>query len=218
MHNSSSALAFFDLAFQSSRHTLILGTDAVKWFLLCRYEVGTHYLFHHDSVGPSVERYVTMLLYLSDGTSCADDSGGSLDDRSIAEGAFCGGETALPMARPLNPRVHTARPHCSDACDVVSEDGVTRNASAAALDCYRCLASRDFEAAKRCSRDSPGLVYRGAKGSLLFWYSFDTEGRSDQRHLHAGCAVANGEKYAMNMWYMTSRMTPLSSGATVGGD
>lgn len=161
-----------------------------------------------------------MLLYLSDGRDgCTDESGGSLDGRSIEKGAnFCGGETALPMARPVNPRVHTTPPHCSDACDVVSEDGVSHNTSAAAVDCYRCLASRNFEAAKRCSHDSPGLVYRGATGSLLFWYNFDTEGRSDQRHLHAGCAVTNGEKYAMNMWYSTSRMTPLSNGAAVSGD
>ena len=139
------------------------------------------------------------------------------DGRSL-EGAFCGGETALPMARPLNPRVHTTPPHCSDECDVVSEGRVSRNASAAALDCYRCLASKNFEAAKRCSRDSPGLVYRGARGSLLFWYNFDTEGRSDQRHLHAGCAVTSGAKYAMNMWYSTSRMTPLSNATAVSGD
>ena len=182
-----------------------------------RYGVDGHYLFHHDTVGPAVERYVTMLLYLSDGRDgCTGDNGDSLDDRVLAQGTFCGGETAMPMARPLQSRHYTTTPHCPDACDADSslsggED--QRNMSAAALGCYRCLSSRNFEAAKRCSVDSPGLVYRGAVGSLMFWYNFGSDGRADHRHLHAGCAVTKGEKYAMNMWYETSRVTPLSHSA-----
>ena len=143
---------------------------------LVKYGVGGHYLFHHDTVSPKLERYVTMLLYLSDGRSSSCSSNQNEGQSSLNAGEFCGGETALPMAKPL--RHAPARTFCSKACDVDrlnsatagEADATTRNTTTLAVDCYRCLQHDDSDAAKRCSAASPGLVYRGAVGSLLFWY------------------------------------------------
>ena len=53
-----------------------------------------------------------------------------------------------------------------------------------------------------CATESPGLVHAPSHepGSLIFWYNFDEDGVADHRHLHAGCDVTSGEKWAVNLW------------------
>lgn len=62
-----------------------------------------------------------------------------------------------------------------------------------------------------CSTKAPGLVHAPTPepGSLVFWYNFNQDGAYDRRHLHAGCDVTIGEKWALNLWFTPARSTLL---------
>lgn len=102
---------------------------------LVRYSPGQHYTFHDDAAAGTIERFVTMLLYLNPGQqNCGGHTQGG------GGGGFCGGETVLPMARPTSADGavidHGGR-HCTEACDTVAARPAAAEAVAAA--CSRCL-------------------------------------------------------------------------------
>ena len=45
-----------------------------------------------------------------------------------------------------------------------------------------------------------GIAARPQKGSLVFWFSLDSEGRRDPRGLHGACPTILGVKWVANKW------------------
>eukprot|EP01052_Picozoa_sp_SAG31_P041457 SAG31_NODE_6290_length_2082_cov_1.312153_1_plen_233_part_00 len=132
---------------------------------LVNYGHGQHYMFHHDTADPRIERYATLLLYLNSAPeNAATDYHQSCSLREPAESQhlsalqpFCGGETSLPMATPVRsasePRESTK--HCYEECTIESVSPDTKfselgerkpNGSAAA----GTMATARNDAARRC--------------------------------------------------------------------
>ena len=45
-----------------------------------------------------------------------------------------------------------------------------------------------------------GVAARPRKGTAVFWYNLDTDGRRDNRSLHGACPVVRGVKWVSNKW------------------
>ncbi|KAK1471715.1 2OG-Fe(II)oxygenase superfamily protein [Colletotrichum abscissum] len=52
-----------------------------------------------------------------------------------------------------------------------------------------------------------GVTFRPLEGNFVYWENLHVDGSGDQRNLHAGLPVTDGQKVGMNIW---TRQAPLS--------
>lgn len=45
-----------------------------------------------------------------------------------------------------------------------------------------------------------GVKFKPIKGNAIFWVNLDEEGRGDERVVHAGLPLGDGEKVGLNIW------------------